>query len=36
MLVVGGYGHRPLRELIFGGVTRALIETAELPVFMLH
>ena len=36
LLVVGGYGHRPLRELVFGGVTQSLIENAKLPVFMLH
>jgi nucleotide-binding universal stress UspA family protein len=30
------YGHRPLREFVFGGVTQALIENAKLPVFMLH
>jgi nucleotide-binding universal stress UspA family protein len=36
LLVVGGYGHRPLREAVCGGVTRALIERADLPVFMIH
>ena len=36
LLVAGAYGHAPLRELVFGGVTRALIESAPLPVFMLH
>lgn len=36
LLVVGGYGHAPLREWIFGGVTQALIEHAEVPVFMMH
>jgi nucleotide-binding universal stress UspA family protein len=36
LLVVGAYGHGPLRELVFGGVTRALIEDAALPVFLLH
>jgi nucleotide-binding universal stress UspA family protein len=36
MLVVGAYGHGPLRETIFGGVTRALIERADVPVFMMH
>jgi nucleotide-binding universal stress UspA family protein len=28
MLVVGGYSHRPLQEMIFGGVTRALLARA--------
>jgi nucleotide-binding universal stress UspA family protein len=36
LLVTGGYGHGPLREAAFGGVTRALIEGAELPVLMMH
>ena len=36
LLVVGGFGHGQLREFIFGGVTRALIEHADLPVFMAH
>lgn len=36
LLVVGGFGHSPLRECIFGGVTEALLEHAEFPVFMLH
>jgi len=36
LLVVGGFGHGQLREFVFGGVTRALIEQAELPVFMAH
>jgi nucleotide-binding universal stress UspA family protein len=36
LLVVGGFGHGELRELLFGGVTRALIDDAELPVFMAH
>jgi nucleotide-binding universal stress UspA family protein len=36
LLVAGAYGHAPLRELVFGGVTLALIENAGLPVFLLH
>jgi nucleotide-binding universal stress UspA family protein len=36
LLVVGGFSHKPLREAVFGGVTSALIEHAELPVFMMH
>jgi nucleotide-binding universal stress UspA family protein len=36
LLVIGGYGHRPLREAVFGGVTRAFMEGADLPVFMVH
>ncbi len=36
LLVIGGYGHRPVREFVFGGVTQSLIENAKIPVFMLH
>jgi nucleotide-binding universal stress UspA family protein len=36
LLVVGGFGRGPLRQSIFGGVTRALLEHADCPVFMLH
>ena len=36
LLVVGGYGHGPWREAVFGGVTTTLINHAEYPVFMMH
>ena len=36
LLVVGGYSHRPLQEMIFGGVTRAFLPQAETPIFMMH
>lgn len=36
LLVVGGFGHRRLRELLFGGVTQSLLEHASVPVFMMH
>lgn len=36
LLVVGGFGHSPLRECVFGGVTRSLLDHAEFPIFMLH
>jgi nucleotide-binding universal stress UspA family protein len=36
ILVVGGYSHRPLQEMILGGVTRALLAQAETPIFMMH
>jgi nucleotide-binding universal stress UspA family protein len=36
MLVMGAYAHSPLRELILGGVTRYMIEHADLPVLMRH
>lgn len=34
LLVMGAYGHSRLRERIFGGVTRAIIEGPPLPVLM--
>jgi nucleotide-binding universal stress UspA family protein len=36
LLVVGAYGRGPWREAVFGGVTTALIDHAECPVFMMH
>jgi nucleotide-binding universal stress UspA family protein len=36
LLVMGGYGHRPLREDLFGGCTRSFMEGAEVPVLALH
>jgi nucleotide-binding universal stress UspA family protein len=36
LLVVGAFGRGPLREAVFGGVTRSLIEDAKIPIFMLH
>jgi nucleotide-binding universal stress UspA family protein len=36
LLVVGGYGHSRLRELILGGVTRDLLRQMTLPVLMSH
>lgn len=36
LLVVGGFGHARLRETVFGGVTRSLLDGASLPVFMVH
>jgi nucleotide-binding universal stress UspA family protein len=36
LLVVGGFGHSRVRETVFGGVTRTLIDGASLPVFMVH
>ena len=34
MLVMGAYGHSRLRERIFGGVTKSVLETPFLPVFL--
>jgi len=36
LLVMGGYGHTRLREAVFGGFTRAVLERAPLPVLMAH
>jgi nucleotide-binding universal stress UspA family protein len=36
LLVMGGYGRARVREMVFGGVTRTVVETAPLPVFMSH
>jgi nucleotide-binding universal stress UspA family protein len=36
LLVLGGYGHSRLRELVLGGVTRQLLQHMTLPVLMSH
>lgn len=36
MLVMGAYGHSPLREKVLGGVTRELLKHMTLPVLMAH
>jgi nucleotide-binding universal stress UspA family protein len=36
MLVMGGYGHSRLREVIFGGFTRRVLSHADLPVLMAY
>jgi len=36
LLVMGAYGHTRLREAVFGGFTRHVLERAELPVLMAH
>lgn len=36
LLVMGGYGHARLREAMFGGFTRAVLEQAPIPVLMAH
>jgi len=35
-IVMGGYGHSRLRELVLGGVTRTMLETMTVPVLMSH
>jgi nucleotide-binding universal stress UspA family protein len=36
LMVMGGYGHWPVREAMFGGCTQAVLEAAEIPVFLFH
>jgi nucleotide-binding universal stress UspA family protein len=36
LLVMGAYAHSPLRGLILGGVTRYVLDHADLPVLMRH
>ena len=36
LFVMGAYAHSPLRELVFGGVTRYMLAHADLPVLMRH
>lgn len=36
LIVMGGYGHWRLREVIFGGATRSLLDHASIPVLMSH
>jgi nucleotide-binding universal stress UspA family protein len=35
-LVMGGYGHSRMRELVLGGVTRGILASVTLPVLMSH
>jgi nucleotide-binding universal stress UspA family protein len=36
MVVMGAYMHSPLREFLFGGVTRYMLTHADIPVLMRH
>jgi nucleotide-binding universal stress UspA family protein len=36
LLVMGGYGHSRVREMMFGGVTRAILESAPSPILVSH
>jgi len=36
LMVMGGYGRWPAWELVFGGCTRATLQWADVPVFLLH
>lgn len=36
LIVMGGYGHSRVRELVLGGVTRAILQHMTMPVLMSH
>jgi len=36
MIIAGAYGHKGLKELMFGGATRHLLENTTIPIFMSH
>jgi nucleotide-binding universal stress UspA family protein len=36
LLVMGGYGHARLREMLLGGVTRTILNAMTLPVLLAH
>jgi nucleotide-binding universal stress UspA family protein len=36
LLVMGGYGHQPWREALFGGATREILRTSAMPVLLVH
>jgi nucleotide-binding universal stress UspA family protein len=36
LIVMGGYVHSRLRQFIFGGVTRSMIESSPVPLFMSY
>lgn len=36
LLVMGGYGHAPATELVFGGVTRSVLAEMPVPVLISH
>jgi nucleotide-binding universal stress UspA family protein len=36
LIVMGGYGHSRLREIVLGGTTRRILQTMSVPVLMAH
>ena len=36
LIVIGGYGHSRLREIVLGGTTRRILQTMTVPVLMAH
>jgi nucleotide-binding universal stress UspA family protein len=36
LLVMGGYGHSRMREIILGGVTREILRSMTVPTMLSH
>lgn len=36
LVIMGAYGHSRMRQAVFGGTTRTLLEQTDMPVFMVH
>jgi nucleotide-binding universal stress UspA family protein len=36
LLIAGAYGHSTVREAMFGGVTRGLLDNLRIPVLLSH
>jgi len=36
LLVMGAFGHSPIGEFLFGGVTRGAMTAASVPLLMAH
>lgn len=36
LLVMGAYGHSRMREIVFGGATRAVLDDSKIPVLLMH
>jgi nucleotide-binding universal stress UspA family protein len=36
LLALGGYGHRPWREILFGGATREVLDISLMPLLLAH
>ena len=36
LIIVGGYGHSRLREIVLGGVTRGLLRNSNVPITLSH
>jgi nucleotide-binding universal stress UspA family protein len=36
MIVMGGYVHSRLREMVFGGVTQSLLKSSPVPLFLSY